>query len=528
MHTFQRKKQLLRQRQPQKSPQKQPHEQSARSGTWLTAGLAGLPRLLSSGHALLPLVFCLLAFSAGMVWAAPAVSHWQLDNGAKVYLMHTDAMPIVDVQLDFDAGSRRDPAAQAGLAQAVAAMLDKGVDSYRDLPAREEAELANAWSDIGAQFSASVLADRFSFRLRSLSTHALLAQASVLAQQQLAVPAWQSSTWQRERERMVAALAEADTRPAARAAKAYAQAVYQGHSYGQQMTAATLNAISVQDMQTFYRFHMLPCRARVSIVGGLDRQQASELAQVLLSALEPVPADVDADASAGSDTPAPATRCAGAAEVPAVQPLPRASEQYIPFEAAQAHIYLGQPGYRRSDPDHLALYVGNYILGGGGFASRLMEEVREKRGLTYGVGSHFHAGLHAGAFTIALQTRPDQAQQALQVVRQVLSDFVRDGVSDEELQAAKGNLANSMGLRTDSNARLLGYLAYMAWHDLPLTYLDDWRGAINAVSKAQIKKAFARVLNPEAMATVVLGGAVSDISNAKTNANVNTNTNTKK
>ena len=177
----------------------------------------------------------------------------------------------------------------------------------------------------------------------------------------------------------------------------------------------------------------------------------------------------------------------------------------ISFESAQAHVLIGQPGYKRSDPDFFALTVGNYTLGGGGFVSRLTTEVREKRGLTYSVYSYFAPGLHAGAFTIGLQTRPDQAAQAVEVARAVLAKFVADGPTEAELKAAKDNLVGGFALRIDSNAKLLDNVANIAWNNLPLNYLDTWTAQLEKITAADIKAAFARKLQPERMVTVVLG-----------------------
>jgi zinc protease len=177
----------------------------------------------------------------------------------------------------------------------------------------------------------------------------------------------------------------------------------------------------------------------------------------------------------------------------------------IAFESAQAHVLIGQPGYKRSDPDFFALTVGNYTLGGGGFVSRLTSEVREKRGLTYSVYSYFAPGLHAGAFTIGLQTRPDQAAQAVEVARAVLAKFVADGPTETELKAAKDNLVGGFALRIDSNAKLLDNVANIAWNNLPLNYLDTWTAQVEKITAADIKAAFARKLQPERMVTVVLG-----------------------
>jgi zinc protease len=192
-----------------------------------------------------------------------------------------------------------------------------------------------------------------------------------------------------------------------------------------------------------------------------------------------------------------------------VLPLQQPSEQRIAFDSAQAHVLVGQPGFKRDDPDYFALTVGNYILGGGGFASRLTNEVREKRGLSYSVYSYFSPSLHAGAFTLGLQTRPDQADQALQVSRDVLARFVAEGPSEAELQAAKSNLIGGFALRIDSNRKLLDNVANIAWNNLALDYLDTWTEQVDRVTVADIRAAFQRKLQPQIMATVILGGVTA-------------------
>jgi zinc protease len=192
--------------------------------------------------------------------------------------------------------------------------------------------------------------------------------------------------------------------------------------------------------------------------------------------------------------------------VPEVAPLAAPVDERIPFESAQAHVLVGQPGYKRSDPDFFALLVGNHILGGSGFTSRLVEQVREQRGLSYNVYSYFSPGLHAGAFTLGLQTRPDQAAEALAVSRRVLRDFVANGPTEAELKAAKDNLIGGFALRIDANRKLLMNVANIAWHGLPLDYLDHWTERVRQVTAADIKAAFQRVLQPGRMVTVVVGG----------------------
>ena len=435
---------------------------------------------------------------------------------------------MVDVQLDFDAGSRRDPPDQAGLASVSAAMASKGVraGASPNEPALDENALGEAWADLGASFGAHATSDRMSFALRSLTYPDLLAKAVQLAARQLAEPSFPKEVWLREREAMQASIREADTRPATVAGRAFNQAVYGSHPYGFEMTEASLARIEVPQMAALYQQMILPCRAKVTVVGALNRSQADQLVAQLLGRLSvesdltrPIQASMRTHAQAAaanqarpetdktSISKANAATCPASPPVAEVAPLQKATEARIAFESAQAHVLIGQPGFKRDDPDFFALTVGNYILGGGGFVSRLTHEVREKRGLSYSVYSNFSPALHAGAFTIGLQTRPDQADQALQVSRDVLTQFVADGPTEDELKAAKDNLMGGFALRIDSNRKLLDNVANIAWNHLPLTYLDTWTQQVDKVTAADIRAAFQRKLQPQIMATVVLGGA---------------------
>ena len=187
-----------------------------------------------------------------------------------------------------------------------------------------------------------------------------------------------------------------------------------------------------------------------------------------------------------------------------------ASAAQASFDAAQAHVLMGQPGFKRDDPDYFPLIVCNYILGVGGFVSRLTEQVRQQRALSYSVYSYFAPSLHAGAFTVGLETRPDQAQQALDLAREVVAKFVAEGPTEAELRAAKDYMVGGFALRIDSNRKLLDNVANMAAHDLPLDYLDTWTAQVDKVSLADIRRAFARVLQPERMVTVIVGATPAD------------------
>lgn len=434
--------------------------------------------------------------ASSSAWAFLPIEHWSQPSGAQVWLIHSPSLPMVDVELRFDGGSRRDPSGQEGLSSAVALMSSKGITAQKGQPALDENALGEAWADLGASFNAHAGRDSFSYQLRSLSQPDLLQGAAALASRQIAYPSWNSKTWQRERQRLSAALAESNTRPATIAQKGFAQAVYGSHPYGRPVTERSLAAISTPTMAAWHQAIVRPCRAKVSIVGALDKAQADTLVQQLLAQL---PQASIANAA-----------CPSLSAVAEVEALQAPQHIDIPFASAQAHILLGQPGIARSNPDFLPLLLADHILGGGGFTSRLMEEVREKRGLTYGIYSSMSPGLHAGAFSIGLQTRPDQAEQALALTRQVLADFIAQGPTEEELQAAKDNLIGGFALRLDSNRKLLANLSNIAWNGLPLDYLDGWSERLAALSREEVHAALQRHWQPERLVSLVLGGQVGE------------------
>jgi zinc protease len=435
------------------------------------------------------------AAAMGLAQAAHAVlpiEHWQQPSGARVYLVESHNIPMVDVQIDLDAGSRRDPADKPGLASVAAGQLASGIRAQAGgqgpyAKALHENQLGEAWADLGASFGASATGDRLSFSLRSLSDADLLDKAAQLAARQMAHPAYPQAVWLRDRDKMAAAIRESLTRPGTVAQNRYGDAVYGGHPYGWRTTPESLQHIGVSDLQRWHAQALRPCRAVVSVVGDVNRAQADALVTRLLALW-------------------PQGRCESLPAMAEVPALKAAQDIRVPFDSAQAHVLMGQPGHKRNDPDFFALLLGNHILGGGGFTSRLTSEVREKRGLSYSVYSYFSPALHAGAFTVGLQTRPDQAAQAVDVARQVVKDFVEQGPTEAELQAAKDNLIGGFALRIDSNRKLLDNVANIAWNQLPLDYLDRWTENMAKVTTADVRRAFARVLQPGRMVTVVVGG----------------------
>ena len=246
----------------------------------------------------------------------------------------------------------------------------------------------------------------------------------------------------------------------------------------------TISKINREDLQAFYAKHYGAKGSVIAMMGDLTREQANQIAENISGNL-PKASSLEPIASVTLPT--------------------QAIEQRIAHPASQSHILLGYPGIKRGDADLFPLYVGNYILGGGGFVSRLTEEVREKRGLVYSVYSYFMPMAELGPFQIGLQTKKEQADVALNLVRETFDKFLKDGVTEKELTAAKANIIGGFPMRIDSNAKILDYLAMIGFYHLPLNYLDEYNGNVDKVTVAQIKETFNRRLKPENFVTIVVG-----------------------
>ncbi|MCV2217305.1 M16 family metallopeptidase [Thauera sp. Sel9] len=420
----------------------------------------------------------LAQFVASPALAGPRIEQWTAPTGARVLYVESRALPLVDIQVDFAAGSAYEPADKAGLASLTQSLLDAGTTAL------DEQQIADRIADIGAQIGGSTDSDRASLSIRSLSSEAERDAAVELGASLLAQPTFPEEILERERKRALAGLREALTKPATLATRRFNEALYAGHPYGGSVTPESLESITRDELVDFHRRHFGAQRASVAIVGDVDRATAERIAIRLTEQLPPVEA---------------------AAPLPAPSPT-QAAVLRIPNPSAQAHILVGQPGLAREDADYFPLLVGNYVLGGGGFVSRLTKEVRENRGFAYSVYSFFSPQQVAGPFQIGLQTRGSQADEALAVVRDTLAGFIAEGPSAEELQAAKDNLINGFGLRLDSNAKILGYVAMIGFYRLPLDWLDTYPQQVAAVSAEQIRDAFARRIHADQLVTVIAGG----------------------
>lgn len=433
------------------------------SRTLRVLALAGLFAAAGAAHALLP------------------IEHWETQRGARVYFVQNSDLPMLDVSVDFPAGAAFDTPEKSGRANLTAHMLRLGAGGM------DEDEISRRMADVGAQLSGRFDADRAGAGVRTLSSLKERQQAIAILARILVHPEFPAATLEREKVRLIGALKEADTKPDTIAARTFARMTYPNHPYGLRSSGevATIAKLSRDDLASFHRAYYAVNRAVIAMIGDVTREEAAAIAETLTAELP----------STGNAAPT----------IPVVPPLEKGAETWIAHPATQSHILMGAPGVQRGDPDYFPLFVGNYVLGGGGFQSRLTEEVRTKRGLAYSAYSYFSPMLREGPFVVGLQTQATGARDTLAVVRKTVADFIAQGPTVKELAAAKKNIIGGFPLRIDSNRKILENLAVIGFYRMPLTYLEDFTKNVERVTPEQVKAAFQRRIDPKRLATVVVG-----------------------
>jgi len=430
---------------------------------------------------LLPLLVLISsAWTAGAL-AGPKIQTWTAANGSRVFFVPTEGLPLVDVRVVFDAGSARD-GAQHGLATLTAALLDTGAGDWN------ADAIAQRLEGVGAELATGVSRDSAWVSLRSLTEPKLLDVALATAREILVNPTFNEADFEREKKNLLLALKQREESPADLAGIAFFEQVFGEHPYAHPKEGhiKTVEQLGRDDLRAFFRRYFNANNALIVIVGEVDQAGAEAIANRLLG-----------DLPAGEAVP----------PLPPVAKPQAASTQRKTFPSEQTHIYSGLPGIKVGDADYFPLYVGNHILGGSGLVSRISEEVREKRGLSYSAFSYFYPFRLEGPFMMGLQTRNDQAEQALQVLQDTLRRFIADGPTAKELEASKKNITGGFAMRLDSNKKLTEQVASIAFYGLPLDYLDTFIGRVEAVTVADIQRAFKARIDPGRLQTILVGGA---------------------
>lgn len=410
------------------------------------------------------------------------IQRWTTTEGARVLFVAAHELPMFDLRLTFAAGSSQDGTAP-GLAMLTNAMLNEGIAG------QDTTAIAAGFESLGAEFGNGAYRDMAIASLRSLSTAELREPALALFARVIGAPSFPADALARVKNQILAGLEQQKQNPGKLASIALFQQLYGAHPYAQPSdgTLASIPAIDRAQLAAFHAHAYAAGNLVIALVGDLSRSEAETIAAQVSAALPKGPA-----------LPAPPAPAA-----------PAAVSRHIEYPSQQTHLLLAQLGIDRRDPDYAALYVGNQILGGGGFGSRLMEEVREKRGLTYGIYSGFSPMQVAGPFMINVQTRADVSEATLGLVRSLVRDFVAQGPTAEELAQVKRELAGSFPLSTASNADIVGQLGAIGFYDLPSTQLEDFMNQVQQLSVDQVREAMARHLNADAFVVVSSGPTVA-------------------
>ncbi|MCF6322982.1 MAG: insulinase family protein [Gammaproteobacteria bacterium] len=430
---------------------------------------------------LLASLFALMAMSAH---ATPTIQHWTTDNGARIYFVAAPGLPMVDIQFTFDAGSARDHD-KKGVAHLTNSLLDEGAGELN------ADQIAEQFDSLGAEFGTGSYRDMALMKLRSLTDPALLTPALELFALTLSDPSFPAESFERNKKQTLIAIQSQLQSPQSIIDKAFFKALYGDHPYSAPSLGfkESVSVLTRDDMVQYYQQYYVAKNAVVAIVGDLDRAAVEAIATQLTKGL-----------AAGKASPRVVPPAA----------IEKGAMITIDHPSTQTHISIGHPGMTRDDPDHFALYVGNHILGGSGLTSRISDEIRNKRGLAYSAYSFFSPMRAAGPFLMGLQTRNDQASDAIKVMFATLQEFIDNGPTTEELEAAKRNITGGFPLRIASNSKILGYLGNIGFYRLPLDHLDTYNDHINAVTIEQIKDAFKRRVHPDKMFTITVGAPLPE------------------
>lgn len=429
---------------------------------------------LGASLAALPLV--LLVIPAQAV----EIDRWETEEGLRVLYVEAPDLPMVDLRLTFDGGAARD-GELPGLAMMTSRGLRYGTDDM------DASEVAERFESVGARFSTDSLRDMAIVSLRTLTEPDWMATAVDTLTDVLSGPAFPEADFERSRRQALQALQRQRQEPAAVASRRFYELMYGDHPYaswpGGDMDS--LEAITRDDLRAFFERHYAAGNGSLAITGRVSRERAEELAARISAALP---------------------RGDAVERLPPAPMREEPVEERIAFPSEQAHIFMGAPALRRGDEAHFALTLANHALGGGGFTSRLFQEVRSARGLAYSVHSRFQPMAAEGPFVINMQTGVHQADEAVEVLREQVLHWHASGLEADELEASRENVINSFPLSLASNSDIVSLLGMIGFYGLSDDYLERYTERMHAVELQSLNAQLQDRVNPEALVTVIVGG----------------------
>jgi len=391
----------------------------------------------------------------------------------------TEGIPIIDIQVNFDAGSARDNE-NPGLAALCVHLLDQGTSNANaDL-------IAEKFEDAGAIFNVNVDRDRTTISLRSLTDPKLLNPVIALYAELIASPIFSETNIETLRSQTLIGLKRNLQQPNTVASQAFFKALYKNHPYAEPAcgTIEGVSKISKADLIQFHQQYYVAKNATITIVGGVSKEQATDIANQIAQKLP-------------TGNPA--------APLPNVAVLTEPINVNISFPTEQTHVLAGQPCAIQNDPDYFPLLVGNYILGGGMLTSRLFNEVRNERGLAYNISSAVLQLEKPAPFVIKLQTKNSQTKEAITVLQNTLSKFINEGPTEQEVLEAKQAITRSFPVEISNNEKITDVVSNMGFYQLPLDSLATYQKQVDAVTIPEIKSAFLRRINPEKLGLIIVG-----------------------
>lgn len=424
-------------------------------------------------------IFIISTTQAGASVVKLKIEHWLTKNGVPVYFVPKNEIPIIDIGVLFHAGSAQD-GNSPGIAQFTAQMLDQGTENLN------ADQIASRFETVGAHYNPTINQDMTILNLRSLSAPQFFNPAISTFSSLLKNATFPQNAIDRRKKQFLIALQQEAQIPTAIATKIFYQTLYAHHPYATPLLGnkISIEQLSQEKLLNFYHRNYVSENAMIAIVGNVTQAKAMNIAEQISTML------AKGKKSIPPNTPS--------------SPQLKNLLIKIPYPSKQTTLLLGQLSMAVNDPNYFPLVVGNQILGGGILTSRLFNEVRDKRGLSYGINSGFKPLQAKGPFFILLQTRRDQADKALSLTQQILKNFIDKGPTLQEVQETKQALIGSFPLSITSNAGILAATEKIGFYQLPLDYLDTYQQKINSVSLEQIKHAFQRI-KPEKMIVIMLG-----------------------
>jgi zinc protease len=401
-----------------------------------------------------------------------------LDNGLVLLTSEQRALPIVAIELMIDAGSRHESAEQAGLANLTSKLLSFGTKRRNALQISETLDFIGAGLSTGA--SENVASMSMTILKKDLTT------GLELVGEILTSSTFPQGEIDRQKQTILAAIKAKEDDPGAVAGKAFAAALFPQSPYGRPVegTESSVKGLQQKNLREFFARYYRPNRSILSVVGDVSEQE-------IIGALKPA---LRAWSKGAASTAPPAPSRIGAPQMIRVnKPL------------TQANIILGHAGVPRGHADYYAILVMNYILGGGGFSSRVMDSIRNERGLAYSVYSYFGADKSHGSFQFVMQTKNETAAEAIRLAREEVQRIREQPVSAQELDDAKNYLIGSFPLRFDTNRRIAAFISQVEYFELGLDYPNRYGDLIGKVSREEVQRVAKQYLHPDRLITVVVG-----------------------